>query len=91
MTKQKSAVPQKVLIQDSDEVQNIFVQMNLKDGSTMVLSNYSAWDNLAYLMEALGVTAAQCISEGIPKVKVYEAIKSYMMNVLEDYKIIHTS
>lgn len=91
MTKQKSDMPQKVVIQDSDEVQNIFIQMNLKKGTAMVLSNFSAWDNLAYLMEALGVTAAQCISEGIPKLKVYDAIKSYMMNMLGEYKIIHKS
>lgn len=91
MTKQKSNAPQKVVIQDNDEVQNIFVQMNLKNGTTMVLSNFSAWDNLAYLMEALGVTAAQCISEGIPRSKVYEEIKNYLMKVLEDYKITRTS
>ncbi len=87
MNNQKSDGLQKVVIKDNDEVKNIFVQLDIKNSTTKVLSNFSAWDNLAFLMEALGVTTAQCISEGIPQSKVYEAVKKYMMQILGDYKI----
>ncbi len=88
MNNQKSADPQKVVIKDSIEVKNIFVQLDIKNSTTKVLSNFSAWDNLAFLMEALGVTTSQCISEGIPKSKVYGAVKKYMMQILGEYKIL---
>ena len=75
----------KITIQDSDNVRNIFIQINLKENKTSVLSSFSAWENLALIMEALGVTISECIKEGIGKKHVYRAIKKYLMKVLGNY------
>lgn len=88
MNRQEGIKPAKVIVQDLPNLKNIFVQLDLEKGTTRVLSNFSAWENLSYLMEALALTAEQCISEGIPKEKVYDAIKKYFMQVLGDYKVI---
>ncbi|MFZ5845743.1 MAG: hypothetical protein ACOY0S_04800 [Patescibacteria group bacterium] len=77
----------KIVIRDTNDVKNIFVQVDITKGSTMVMSNFSAWENLAYLLEALAVTAEQCITEGMSKRKVYDEIKRYLMNVLGEYHI----
>ena len=53
----------------------------------MVLSNFSAWENLAIIMEALAVTAQKCIDEGVSKRKVDEAIKKYLAKSLDTYII----
>lgn len=77
-----------IVIKDSEDIKNILIQVNLKNGSTSVLSPFSAWENLALIMEALGVTAEKCLHEGISKKQVYEGIKSYLVKVLSSYKII---
>lgn len=77
----------KLILKDTTSVKNIIVQVNLKNGSTTVFSNFSSWENLALILEGLGVTAEKCISEGISQKKVYKAIQNYMMKVLTDYKI----
>lgn len=81
----KKRIP--VVIQDSKDVRNIFIQVNLKKGSTSILSNFSAWENLSLIMEGLALAAEKCIQEEIPKKKVYRAITDYLMKVLPSYKI----
>jgi hypothetical protein len=79
---------QPIVIQDTKEIQNIFIQINLKKGTTMIYSNFSAWENMAYLMEALATTMEQCVNEGMDKKEVYQELNRYMTQVIGDYKII---
>ena len=76
-----------IVLQDSDSVKNVVIQVNLKNGTTMVMSGFSAWENLSVIMEALGVSAEQCISEGIKKREVYEEITEYLQQVLPSYEV----
>ncbi len=76
---------QEVLIQDTENIRNIFIQLNLKENKTSVLSSFSAWENLGFIMEALAVMAGECIKEGINRKKVYGEIKEYLMKVLGSY------
>jgi hypothetical protein len=72
---------------DNNEVKNVIIQVNLKNGTTMVVSGFNAWDNLAYIMEALAVTAEQCVTEGVDKQEVYKEITEYLKDVLPSYEI----
>jgi len=74
-----------IAIRDSKDLQNILIQVNLKQGTTTVLSNFSAWENLALIMEALAVTAQKCADDGISQRKVNEAIKNYLKEVFGTY------
>ena len=76
-----------IILKDDRYTRNIMVQVNLKKNTTTVFSGFSAWENLVLLLEALAVTAEQCIHEGIARKKVYDAIKNYIMQVLPSYKI----
>lgn len=76
-----------VIIRDSKDQRNIVISINLKQGTTTVFSGFSAWENLALLLEALAVTAEKCTQEGIEKDKVYGAIKDYLIKVFGNYKI----
>lgn len=76
---------QEVVMQDSENIRNIFIQLNLKENKTSVLSSFSAWENLGLIMEALAVMAEECIKEGINRKKVYGEIKEYLMKVLGSY------
>jgi len=80
-----------IVIKDSKDVRNIFIQINLKENKTSVFSGFSAWENLAFIMEALAVTAEKCIKEGMTKNQVYGAIKKYMTQVLGQYQILKSS
>lgn len=71
-----------VLIKDNESIKNILVQVNLKKNSVSVVSNFSAWENLALIMEALGITAEQCVKEGIDKEQVNREIQRYLAEVL---------
>lgn len=77
-----------VIIKDSETVRNIFIQVDLKGNKTSVLSSFSPWENLAFIMEALAVTAKQCIAEGMNKDQVYGEIREYLMQVLGNYEVI---
>lgn len=79
--------PTPVIISDNDKIKNILVQVDLNGQKTTVLSSFSAWDNLALLMEALAVTAQRCIDEGIPKKQVDKAISSYLADALGSYLV----
>jgi len=79
--------PTPIIISDNDKLRNILIQVDLKNQKTMVLSNFSAWENLAIIMEALAVTAQKCIDEGVSKRKVDEAIKKYLAKSLDTYII----
>lgn len=72
---------------DNNDVKNVIIQVNLKNGTTMVVSGFNAWDNLAYIMEALAVTAEQCVTEGVEKQEVYKEITEYLKDVLPSYEI----
>ncbi len=76
-----------VVIRDNKNQKHILVQVNLKKGNTQVLSNFSAWENLALLLEALGATPQQCIREGLSRKKVKKAIQNYLEKVIEAYRV----
>lgn len=79
---------QRIIIKDSKGIQNILIQVDRENGKTSVLSNFSAWENLALIMEGLGVTAEKCIQEGMNKKEVHDEIKNYIMRVLVDYRVL---
>ncbi len=81
---------EKIIIKDSEDIKNIFIQINIKKKTTMVFSAFSAWENLAYIMEALSVTAQKCIDEGKSEKEVYSAIKNYLASVLGTYNILES-
>jgi hypothetical protein len=76
-----------VTLRDNQDIKNVIIQVNLKNGTTMVVSGFNAWDNLAYIMEALAVTAEQCVMEGVEKQDVYKEITEYLKDVLPSYEI----
>jgi hypothetical protein len=71
-----------VIIQDSAEIKNVLVQLNFKTSQVVVISNYSAWDNMGYLLEGVGITVAKCVKEGIPRKAVLKELKNYLSKVL---------
>ena len=75
-------------IRDNENQKHILVQVNLEKGNTQVLSNFSAWENISYLCEALGATYQQCVSEGISKNKTKKAIEEYLKKVFEAYDFV---
>lgn len=77
-----------VILKDSEDLRNIIIQVDFKHKKTSVFSGFSAWDNLAYIMEGLAVTAEQCIREGQTKKEVYKEITEYLVKALGDYQII---
>lgn len=77
-----------IIVRDNDDLKNLLIQLDLKAGSTTVISNFPASDNLAYLMEALAVTGQKCVDEGIPKEQVGDAIKDYLKKVFGNYFVL---
>ena len=82
--------PKVIHVADGPDIQNLLIQLNLKQGTTTVMSSASPWENLAYIMEALKVTAEQCISQGIPKKQVYESINNYLSQVFASATFVWT-
>lgn len=80
-------VEESMVIKDGEELKNIFVQLNIAKNTCKVLSNFSAWENLAYFMEALAVTVEKCVVDGIPRKKVHEEIVRYMTQVIGTYSL----
>lgn len=80
--------PKQLIIQDSKNLKNIFVQLNLEKNTVTVMSNFSAWENLAFLMEALAITAEKCVKEGIPREQVNQEIQDYLKKTMGASKII---
>lgn len=76
-----------LVISDSPELKNIFIQINTKENTTAVLSNFSAWENLAHLMEALAVTIEKCVKDGISRKEVHQEIVRYMTQVIGAYNL----
>ncbi len=70
-----------VSIQDTDRLKNIFIQIDIKTGKVVIVSNFFAWENLSYLMEALGTTATICEEEGVSKKEIRQAINNYLDNL----------
>lgn len=85
MKPKKKHIP--VILKDSGNIRNVVVQVDMKKGSTMVMSGFSPWENLALIMEALAVTAEQCIHEGMDKKEVYQEITDYLVEVMPSYTI----
>lgn len=85
MKPRKKHIP--VILKDSTDTRNVVIQVDMKKGSTMVMSGFTAWENLALIMEALAVTAEQCIHEGVNKKEVYQEITDYLMEVMPSYTI----
>ena len=81
--------PDQIKISDSKYIKNIFIQIDLKKNTTLVRSGFSAWENLALIIEGLAVTAEKCIEEGIDKKEVYKAINDYMIKAIPNYKLIN--
>ncbi len=76
-----------VIIQDSEDIKNILVQVNFKTSQVAVISNYSAWDNMAYLLEGVSVTVEKCVHEGMERKVVLRELKEYLIKALEAVKI----
>lgn len=89
MLKNKKNKP--IILKDSKDIRNIIIKLDLKKNTTSVFSGFSAWENLALILEGLGVTAEKCIQEGISKKQVIETIKEHIMKVLLSYKIKNLS
>ena len=79
----KNKIP--IILEDSENVKNIIIQVNSKNNSTSVFSGFSAWENIALILEGLGATVQECIRLGIPRKKVYAAVKKYILKVLPTY------
>lgn len=65
-------------IKDTETLKNIIIQIDVEKGKVIIISNHSSWDNLAFLMEALGTTATICEEEGMSKKDIRKAIDNYL-------------
>lgn len=74
-----------IVLKDSENLKNIIIQVDLKENKTSVFSEFSAWENIALILEGLGATAQVCIRSGIPRAKVYNSIKEYILKSLPSY------
>ena len=74
-----------ITLEDSEDIKNIIIQVNSKNNSTSVFSGFSAWENIAYILEGLGTTVQECIRQGIARKNVYDAVKKYILKVLPSY------
>lgn len=74
-----------IAIRDSEKLSNVLIQVDLERATTAVLSNFSAWKNLAIIMEALALTAQECKDEGIPEEKVDKEIWEYLSKAFNSY------
>ena len=75
-----------LVLRDSKDVKNIVVQVDTKRNQTIVISNFTPWENLALILEGLGVTVQKCVRDGIAEKKVHEVINNYLLKVLASYK-----
>lgn len=76
---------QKIVIKDDDSLKNILIQVNMEKNTATVLSNFTAWENLTYILEGLGASAQECVREGKSKKEVKEAIDVYLKVVIKTY------
>jgi hypothetical protein len=51
-----------IIIRDSGDQKNILIQVDVKNDTTMVLSNFSAWENLTYVLERVWYNSATVYS-----------------------------
>ncbi len=78
-----------VIIQDSEDIKNVLVQINLKTSQVTVISNYSAWDNMAYLLEGVSVTVEKCVQEGMERKAVLKELKENLIKALGAVNFIY--
>ena len=76
-----------VIVQDTEEIKNVLVQINIKTSQIAVISNYSAWDNMAHLLEGVSVTVEKCVKEGMERKVVLKELREYLIKALEAVKI----
>lgn len=76
-----------VVIEDSEDIKNVLVQIDLKNSQVAVISNYSAWDNMAYLLEGVSVVVEKCVLEGMERKVVLRELKEYLIKALEAVNI----
>lgn len=75
-----------LVLRDSENVRNIIVQVDIRNNKTGVWSGFSAWENVALLIEALAATANECVKQGMSKEKVYKGIYDYISKSFPTYK-----
>lgn len=78
---------EKIEIKDSKNIKHIIVRVELKNNQTHIISGFGAWENIALLLEAVGVSIAKCLKEGMDKKTIYDGITNYLMKVMDAYKI----
>ena len=76
-----------IILKNSEDIKNIIIQVNSKNNSTSVFSGFSAWENIAYILEGLGATVQECIRQGISRREAYGAVKKYILKVLPSYDV----
>ena len=80
-----------MIFKDTDTIKNIIVQMDLKSNQAILISNFDPWENIALLLEAVGMQAEVCLKKGMSKEEVYKGITDYLMKTLTSYTIITSS
>lgn len=71
-----------VPVQDSENIKNVLVQVNLKTSQATVISNSNAWDNMAYLLEGVAITVKKCVQEGKERKVVLKELNEYLSKAL---------
>jgi len=74
-------------IKDTENIKHIIVRVEVKNNRTHIISAFGAWENIALLLEAVGVSIAKCLKEGMSKDKIYKGVTNYIMKILDAYKI----
>lgn len=74
-------------IEDTKQVRHVLVRVELKTRKTVVMSNFSAWENMSLLLEAVGATGQQCIAEGMSRLRVVKAARHYLEKIIRAYLI----
>ena len=80
-----------IIFKDTDKVKHIIVQVDLKKNKTQIVSAFDAWENIALLLEGVGMQAEACLQEGMSKDEIYKGITDYLMKTLTAYTIIISS
>ena len=67
-------------------MKDILVQVDIENNRTTVVSDNSAWTNIALLLEAVSMLMQQCIDQGMSKKEVYDGTMQYFMKAIGEYK-----
>lgn len=69
-------------------MKTLHLQVDVENNQTTIMSDYSAWENIALLLEGVAMSMQKCIEEGMPKEDVYKGTTDYFMKAVGEYKII---